>query len=96
MKILALRAQSGGFRGCFIHNGKYRFFLLSKNGRVRQRMAYSVDDYENHDHFLAVMLKYILPATIFRDPVEIKSLTHDELTRVINMQPTEESVQPNQ
>ena len=49
-------------------------------------MTYPVGDYENQDHFLAVMLKYILPATIFQSPIEIRSLTHEELTRVMSLQ----------
>ena len=84
MKILALRAQSGGYRGCLIHEGEYRFFTLSRNGRLRQLMSYPVKDYHDHDHFLSIMLKYILPATIFQPPAAVEAITPVELDRILH------------
>ena len=82
MEVLALKARSGGYRGCLIDSGQYRFFILTRNGRLKRLKAYPTEDFIDHDHFLAMMLKYIKPATIFRPPVEIRALSLAELDRI--------------
>lgn len=82
MEILTLRAQSGGYRGCVIEDGRYLFFQLARNGRVKRMKSYPLSDFSDTDHFLAIMLKNITPTTIFKPPAPITALTHEELDRI--------------
>ncbi len=83
MQLFALARSRPGFRGCLIDRGRYRFFHLSADGRLRWMKDYAVEAFEDHAHFLAVMLKYLLPASIFLPPVEIGEITPGTLERLL-------------
>jgi len=83
MQLLALARTGHGFRGCLIDQRRYRFFHLNAGDRLRWLKDYPLETFEDHDHFLAMMLKYLLPATIFLPPVELSELTMVTLKQLI-------------
>jgi len=82
MHIMALRAYTGGYRGCTVDEDEYLFFQFTRNGRFRRLKAYSKNDFEDELHFIALMLKFMSPGSFLRPAVAIDALTLAELDRV--------------
>jgi hypothetical protein len=83
MQILALRSYASGYRGCLIDETFYQFFQITrKTGQIRQLKRYRRDSFDNHDHFIAMMLKFMTPVSFLRPPVAVDGLTIAELDRV--------------
>jgi hypothetical protein len=82
MEILALRGYARGYRGCIVDEREYVFFQYTRNGRVRQLKTYPRSDFSDHDHFAALMMKFMSPGAFMRPPVPIADLTLAELDRV--------------
>jgi len=82
MEILALKAYARGYRGCLVDDREYTFFQYTRNGRVRRLKAYPRGDFTNHDHFAALMMKFMSPGAFMRPAVPIAELTLAELDRV--------------
>lgn len=82
MEILALRGYARGYRGCLVDDAEYLFFQYTRNGRFRRLKAYPRGDFSNHDHFAALMMKFMSPGAFFKPPVPIDALTLAELDRV--------------
>jgi hypothetical protein len=82
MEILALRAYARGYRGCLVDDREYVFFQYTRNQRVRRLKAYPRTDFTDHDHFAALMMKFMSPGAFMRPAVPISELTLAELDRV--------------
>lgn len=94
MAILTLRAQNGGYRGCVIEEGHYLFFQLSRKNQVKRLGRYPQQEFCDPPHFLAIMLKNILPTRVYLPPAPISALSRSELDRVyaipVTLDPTPE------
>jgi hypothetical protein len=66
-----------------VDHGRYRFFQLTRSGGLRWSKDYPEAAFDDHDHFLAVMLKYLLPATIFIPPAALDELNRETLERLM-------------
>lgn len=82
MEIVALMASGRGYRGCLFDGAGYMFFQYTRKGLLKKLKRYPADQFDDHDHFAAMMMKYMIPSAFFRPPVRIKDLTLTELDRV--------------
>jgi hypothetical protein len=83
MKILALQSYSSGYRGCLIDETSYTLFQITrKTGRVRKLKHYPQNDFIDHDHFRAMMLKFMTPTVFLQPPLPVSDLTIPELDRI--------------
>ena len=84
MEIIALKAHPRGFHGCLIHEESYQFFQLTRSGRFRPLKRYPIEAFEDHDHFAAIMMKYMGTTAFLLPPVPIQEITLEALDRVWN------------
>jgi hypothetical protein len=82
LAVLALAADVRGYRGCLIDDAAYVFFTYTRKGRLRRLKSYPRSDFEDDDHFTAMMRKYLVPSVFLKPPVPIEALTLAELDRV--------------
>jgi hypothetical protein len=82
MQIVALMASGRGYRGCLFDGDGYQFFQYSRKGRLRKFKRYPAAEFSDHDHFAAMMMKYMIPSAFLRPAVTIEALTLTELDRV--------------
>jgi hypothetical protein len=83
MEILALQSYASGYRGCLVDEHTYALFQITrKTGRIRKLKRYPRGDFTDHDHFKAMMLKFMAPTVFLQPPVPIRELTIQELDRV--------------
>ncbi len=82
MELLLLRAYASGYRGCAIDEESYFFFQSRRNGKIKRLMGYSKADFEDLQHFTAMMQKFVSPPAFLQPPIPISSLTLAELDRV--------------
>ncbi|RJQ80084.1 MAG: hypothetical protein C4519_10050 [Desulfobacteraceae bacterium] len=82
MEIFALRAYAAGYRGCLIDNEAYVFFQYTRKGKCKRLKDYPRTDFEDNDHFAAMMMKFMGPSAFLRPPIPIDGLTLAELDRV--------------
>jgi hypothetical protein len=82
MQIVALMASGRGFRGCLFDVDGYLFFQYTFKGRFKALKRYPAAEFVNHDHFAAMMMKYLIPSAFLRPPVTIQSLSLPELHKV--------------
>lgn len=82
MDIIALMASGRGYRGCLFDGDGYHFFQYSRKGALRKLKRYPAAEFEDHDHFTAMMMKYMIPSAFLRPPVAIDQLNLAELDRV--------------
>jgi hypothetical protein len=86
MEILALKGYARGYRGCLVDDREYTFFQYTRNGRVRRLKSYPRGEFASHEHFAALMMKFMSPGAFMRPPVPIDDLTLAELDRVNALQ----------
>lgn len=82
MEIVALMTAGRGYRGCLFDGEGYQFFQYSRKGLLKKRKRYPADEFSDHDHFAAMMMKYMIPSAFLQPPVAIEALTLTELDRV--------------
>ena len=82
MEIIALMAAGRGYRGCLFDGDSYQFFQYSRKGLLKKRKRYPAEEFSDHDHFAAMMMKYMIPSAFLQPPAAIEDLTLDELDRV--------------
>lgn len=82
MKIVALKAHGRGYHGVLLDDDGYMFFQFSRNGRLRKLKRYPLDDFEDPEHFTAMMAKYMHLSAFIRPPADIDDLTLDDLDKV--------------
>lgn len=82
MKIIALKAHTRGYHGCLVDGEGYMFFQLTRNGRLRKLKRYPLDEFEDDDHFIAMMAKYMHLSAFIRPPAAVDALTLAEMDRV--------------
>jgi hypothetical protein len=85
VEILALKAYASGYRGCVVDGQRYLFFQHSREGRLKELKSYPVGDFSDTEHFIAMMHKFMSPGAFLRPPITIRSLTLEELDRVIGL-----------
>lgn len=82
MEIIALKAHTRGYHGCVVEADDYVFFQLSRKGKLRRLKAYARDDFDDHEQFQFMMMKYMTPSAFLNPPVPIAAITLKELDRV--------------
>jgi len=82
MKIIALKAHARGYHGCLLDDEGYMFFQYSRNGRLRKLKRYPAGDFEDENHFRAMMAKYMHLSAFLDPPATIDALSLAELDRV--------------
>lgn len=82
MEIVALMASGRGYRGCLFDGDGYLFFQYSRKGMLKKLKRYPADEFSDHDHFAAMMMKYMIPSAFLQPPAAIDQLTLAELDRV--------------
>jgi hypothetical protein len=80
MKIIGLKTYQKGYTGCIEHADKYVLFRFAHH-TYKPIQEYSIDAYQNRDHFISSMGKFIRPSFFLKEPVEITSITQESLNR---------------
>ena len=81
MKVIALKKYSHGYSGFFEIEDRYVFFHFS-NGRYKVLQQYVKSDFENYDHFVDVIRKFVRSTFFLNCPETISDLNREELDRV--------------
>ncbi len=81
MKVIALKKYGHGYSGFFETEDRYSFFHFS-NGRHKALQQYLKSDFENYDHFVDVIRKFVRSTFFLKCPVTISVLNREELDRV--------------
>jgi hypothetical protein len=82
MEIIYLRAYGSGYRGCVARPGDYLFFQYGRRKGLKALKRYPKTDFEDLEHFMAMMQKFISPPAFLVPPVPIAALTLEELDRI--------------
>ena len=82
MHLLTLHSYASGFRGCLIDDRKYCFFQFRRKDGLKILKSYSKSDFNDLNHFVSMMQKFMTPSSVMNPPVEISELTFSELERV--------------
>ena len=83
MKLIYLKSYGSGYRGCAVlPDGDYLFFQCSPRKGLKQLKRYPASDFDDLEHFMAMMQKFITPPSFLKPPLAIASLTMEELDRV--------------
>ena len=82
MELIYLKAYGSGYRGCAVQpDGDYLFFQCSPRKGLKRLKRYPKSDFDDLEHFMAMMQKFISPPSFLRPPLVIAELTMDELNR---------------
>jgi hypothetical protein len=81
MELLYLRAYGSGYRGCVIQSDGYLFFQCSRKSGLKKLKGYPKTDFDDLDHFKAMMQKFITPPSFLKPPIAITALSMEELDR---------------
>jgi len=81
MNVIALTKYSHGYTGFLELEDRYVFFQCAGE-RHKFLQQYLKSDYENHDHFIEFIRKFVHATFFLNRPVRIRELTKEELDRV--------------
>ncbi len=82
MEILVLKRYSSGYRGCVIDSRYYSFFQFSAKKGLKILHRYPQSDFENIEHFVGVMAKFLSLSAFILPPITIADINAGELERV--------------
>ncbi len=77
-----MRAYASGYRGCAIDDQQYFFFQYSRQKGLKILQSYQRSDFENLEHFIGVMAKFLSLSAFILPPLPVSGLTEDEMDRV--------------
>ena len=85
MKIIAIDKIGKPFIGILEKEDAWVLFLYSSgNGGYHEITVYEKSNYQSYEHFVAHMCNYKSHGRCLRDPIEIDSLSEEELLRAHN------------
>jgi len=83
MKIVSLAKVGEPFVGIIEkENGYLSFIFSSQNNGYHELSIYPKSDYPSYEHFVAYISNYRSLGTCLKKPIEIKSISENELFRV--------------
>ncbi len=81
MKVISLKSYRIGYTGLVEEADKYVFFNLRKNGKLKILQEYKKEEFDDYMHFIGLMVKFIPYTSFLKEPVEIESITIEELDK---------------
>ncbi len=84
MELLVLKAYASGYRGCALDDRQYFFFQYSRKKGLKILQRYLRSDFEDLEHFIGVMAKFLSLSAFILPPLPISGLTENEMDRVYN------------
>ncbi len=82
MEILVLKSYASGYRGCVLDDREYLFFQYSRKRGLKILQRYRRSEFENLEHFIGVMAKFLSLSAFILPPQPISGLTEGEMERV--------------
>ena len=79
---MGLKKYRHGYIGFVETDHRYFYFHFSRDS-YKVLQSYSKEEYENSDHFISVMRKFVHATFFFRRPKPIKAITADVLERIL-------------
>jgi hypothetical protein len=80
MKIIGLKPYQKGYTGCVEYDDRYVLFRFARHV-YKSIQEYPADAYQNREHFISTMGKFIRHSFFFKEPLEIVSINQDTLDR---------------
>ena len=82
MELIYLKSYGSGYRGCAVMpDGDYLFFQRSPRKGLKHLKRYPGSDFDDLEHFMAMMQKFITPPSFLKPPLVVEDLTMEELHR---------------
>lgn len=81
MHLIGYKAYLKGYIGCLADTHRYVYFLFAKQ-RFREITTYPKEDFQNHQHFVAFLHKFVPLHFFLRCPVPLASLENSALAAV--------------
>ena len=83
MKIVSLEKVGEPFVGIVEQDDVFVSFIFSAaNGGYHELSIYPKSDYPSYEHFIAYICNFKSHGICLKDPIEVKSITKQELYRV--------------
>lgn len=82
MRLIGLKKYRAGFTGFIEGRKHYVYFNYSKKRGYKKLIELNKESFEDHDHFISVMAKFVSMACFFKHPVQIHAMSLDELSKI--------------
>ena len=82
IRILSLESLPEGYSGFFEEIENYVDFTLPSSGKIKLNYKYKKADFGDYEHFAAVMGKFDPYVMFLKNPINVDSVTVEELDRV--------------
>lgn len=83
---MGLKKYRHGYISFVETDHRYFYFHFSRDS-YKVLQSYSKEEYENSEHFISVMRKFVHATFFFRRPEPIAAITADALERVLTDRP---------
>jgi glucan biosynthesis protein len=94
MKLIGLKKYRHGYTG-FLETADYYAYFQFARGKCTLLQHYAKQDFQGHAHFVDVIRKFVHVGFFFQNPVEIETVSEEELNRVAtDIRTTSESAAP--
>jgi hypothetical protein len=81
LKIIGLKKYAHGFTGCIETPDRYEFFHFAR-GKYKMLQQYLKADFEDRDHFIDVLRKFVHAGFFKQLPVAVSRISSEELEKV--------------
>lgn len=81
MHLIGYKAYRKGYIGCLADTHRYVYFLFARQ-RFREITTFMKDDYQDYQHFVASLHKFVPLHFFLRRPVPVASLENNVLAAI--------------